>query len=111
MAGIISGVITLILTLLAMTGTHVLGFSAWELIDVACMFGLTFGIYKKSRICAVLMLIYFITAKILLMIEAGKPTGVVVALAFIYYYSMGVVGMFQYHRFMRGHRASPPVSV
>jgi hypothetical protein len=110
-AGVISGVITLILTLLAMTGTTVLGFAAWELIDVACICGLTFGIYKKNRICAILMLICFIIAKILLMIEAGKPTGVVVALAFIYYYPMGVVGTFQYHRFMRAHRTSPPVSV
>lgn len=34
-AGIISGCITLAVTLLALSGTSILGFSAWELIDVA----------------------------------------------------------------------------
>src|SRR3546814_16318433 len=46
-----------------MSGTEMLGFSAWELFDVALILGLAFGIYKKSRTCAVLMLAYFIVAK------------------------------------------------
>lgn len=54
--GIVSGSITLIFTLIAMNGSQILGFSIWNLSDVALIFGLTFGIYKKSRACAVAML-------------------------------------------------------
>src|SRR3546814_18215970 len=62
-AALFSAGVTLAVTLLAMSGTEMLGFSAWELFDVALILGLAFGIYKKSRTCAVLMLAYFIVAK------------------------------------------------
>ncbi len=110
-AGIISGCITLAVTIIAMSGTSILGFSSWELIDVALIFGLTFGIYKKSRTCAVLMLVYFIISKIMIMAETGKPSGIIVALIFIYYYFQGMIGTFQYHKLMRGPKASPQTGV
>ena len=100
-AATISGGFTLVLTLLAMYGNSILGFSAWELIDVALIFVLAFGIYKKSRTCAVLMLVYFILAKILIMYETGKPTGIIMSIVFIYYFSMGVSGTFDYHKRVR----------
>ena len=100
-AGIFSGCVTLAITLLAIGGTSVLGYSAWELIDVALIFGLTFGIYKKSRTCAILMLVYFVVSKIMLMIDARPSTGLVMAIVFIYFYAMGVVGTFQYHKLAR----------
>ena len=62
--GIISGSITLIFTLIAMNGDQLMGFSVWNLSDVVLIFGLTFGIYKKSRTCAVVMLAYFLLSKI-----------------------------------------------
>jgi len=59
-AGIISGTLTLIFVLLSLAGYDFTGFiNASALIDVCLMFGLSFGIYKKSRIAAVLMLVYF----------------------------------------------------
>jgi hypothetical protein len=97
-AGCISGSVTLIVTLLAISGTSILNYSAWELFDVALIFGLAFGIYKKSRACAVLMLIYFIASKILIAIETGKAPGIVLALIFVYYYWQGVAGTFAYHK-------------
>src|SRR5688572_11736049 len=72
-AAVISGSITLVVTLVAMSGTDILGFSAWELFDVALIFSLAIGIYKKSRACAVAMLTYFVLAKIYIMVESGKP--------------------------------------
>src|SRR5512137_1150006 len=63
-AGIISGVLTLIVTIAAMAGYSILGFSALNLLDVAVIGGLTFGIYRKSRTCAVIMLIYFMGSKL-----------------------------------------------
>lgn len=97
-AAAISGSITLIVTLIAMSGTEILGFSAWELIDVALVFGLAFGIYKKSRACAVVMLIYFTISKIVVMVESGKPSGVLLSVIFIYYFWQGVSGTFAYHK-------------
>ena len=100
-AGLVSGGITLAVTLLAVAGMSVLGYSAVELIDVALVFGLTFGIYKKSRTCAVLMLVYFVISKIIIMTEMRSASPMIVGLIFMYYYALGVVGTFQYHRLVR----------
>jgi len=58
-AGIVYGTLTLISVLLSLAGYD---FTSWidasGLIDVCLIFGLSFGIYKKSRIAAVLMLVY-----------------------------------------------------
>jgi serine/threonine-protein kinase len=100
-AGTISGTITLAVVLFAMAGANILGFSAWQLIDVALIFALTFGIYRKSRVCAVVMLIYFIISKAMLITQAGSSTGIITALIFLYYYGYGVAGTFAYHKAMR----------
>lgn len=105
-AGVISGAITLGVTLLAIFGKSILGFGPWELLDVALVFGLAFGIYKKSRTCAVLMLVYFIAAKILIMMETGKLHGSIMSLVFIYFYWQGISGTFAYHRLLRAQRVT-----
>ena len=97
-AGLISTAFTLIVTLLAVFGVRLLGFDAWEFVDVALLVGLTYGIYRKSRACAVLMVIYFVASKILLFIQTGKPSGIVLGLVFAYFYVQGVVGTFAYHK-------------
>jgi hypothetical protein len=101
-AGVVSGCITLAITLFALAGNSILGFTGLELIDVALIFGLTFGIYKKSRTCAVIMLLYFVISKIVLIAENGAAgSGGIVALVFLYYYFQGMVGTFQYHKLLR----------
>jgi len=45
-AAIFSGLITLIVTLFAIFGNSILGFTAWELGDVILIFGLAYGIYR-----------------------------------------------------------------
>ncbi|XLZ70596.1 hypothetical protein ABT364_01135 [Massilia sp. SR12] len=97
-AGTISGSMTLLFTLLAVSGTQAVGFNAWNFIDVVLIFGLAFGIYKKSRACAVLMLVYFIISKIIIAIETGSVSGTVLAVIFIYYYAQGIAGTFAYHK-------------
>lgn len=105
-AGAISGCVTLAFTLLAISGTTLIGFSAWEFFDVALIFGLTFGIYKKSRVCAVLMLVYFIAAKLYLFTQAGTPSGLPLALLFGYFFAKGVYGTFRYHRLLQEQELS-----
>ena len=109
-AALFSAGVTLVVTLIAMSGTEILGFSAWELFDVALILGLAFGIYKKSRTCAVLMLIYFIASKVLIMAETGKPTGIPMALVFAYFFWQGVSGTFAYHKLKKHQLAlgNPP---
>lgn len=100
-AGAISGSMTLLFTLLAISGTKAAGFNAWNFIDVVLIFGLAFGIYKKSRACAVLMLVYFVVSKILIAIETGSVSGTVLAIIFIYYYAQGIAGTFAYHQLVK----------
>ena len=100
-AATVSAGITLLITVGAMLGESILGFSAWNLLDVVLILGLAFGIYMKSRVCAVIMLIYFIASKIILMVEAGQPSGLLMTLAFGYLYAQGVFGTFAYHAFPR----------
>lgn len=100
-AALFSAGLTLVVTLIAMSGTKILGFSAWELLDVVFILGLAFGIYMKNRACAVIMLIYFIASKIILMVEAGQPSGLPMAIAFGYLYWQGVAGTFAYHAFLK----------
>lgn len=100
--GVISGSITLLVTLLAVAGISFMGADAWFFFDVALIFGLTFGIYRKSRVCAVLMLIYFVASKIINIVQTGEFSGWLVGLLFAYLYFQGVVGTFAYHRFIKG---------
>jgi hypothetical protein len=105
-AACISGVITLVVTLIAISGTELLGFDAWSLLDVGMIFALAFGIYKRSRACAVTMLAYFVVSKIILMAESGKPSGLLMALIFGYYFWQGVQGTFIYHKLKRAPLAA-----
>lgn len=97
-AGCISGVLALAVTLWAMSGVKILSFNAFSLIDVAIVLGLTFGIYKRSRVCAVLMLINFLFAKFMIFQETGRTSDIPLILVFIYYYYKGVLGTIRYHK-------------
>jgi len=105
-AALFSAGATLAITLLAMSGMKIMGFSEWELLDVALILGLAIGIYFKSRTCAVLMLVYFVASKIFIMVESGKPTGALMAAVFIYFYWQGVAGTFAYHKFRKSQLAA-----
>jgi len=99
-AGTISGVLTLLVTLIAIAGVHIPGsdFDAWNLLDVFLIFALTFGIYKKNRVCAVLMLVYFVGNTVLIWYESGSLSGLPTTLIFGYFFFQGILGTFAYHR-------------
>ena len=102
-AGAISGVITLILALIG-----AFGYDLWSLIDAFLILGLSFGIYKKNRACAVILFVYWIGAKISQMWELGaqgQPAGLIgvlpIAILFGYYFFQGIRGTFAYHKIAR----------
>ena len=99
-AGLISAGITLLVILVAASGSTVfaeLGIDWWSLIDVVVILGLAFGLYKKSRICAVLLFVYFVGSKIILWATVGSVRGVPMAILFGYFFFQGIRGTFAYH--------------
>jgi len=106
-AGLISIGITLILILVSFYGTSILGINAWALIDVGLMAGLTYGVYRKSRTCAVLLLAFFVLSKIMMWVQEGSPRGWIMALIFTWYFFQGMSGTFLYHRWKRDTQGPP----
>jgi len=100
-AGIVSGIVTLIITVIAMNGNDVLGlgYSAYNFLDVLFIFALSFGIYQKSRTSALLMFLYFVGSKILIWAQMGKLAGLPGAVIFGYFFLQGIIGTFEYRSF------------
>lgn len=93
---------TLAITVLAVsTGALSHLFDIWTSVDVVLIFLLAFGIYRRSRVAATLMLLYYTVSKITLMIELGKPTGLLMSLVFFYFYFQAMIGTFEYHKFLK----------
>ena len=93
-----SGVITLAATLYGMRNDPE---AAWQLIDVVILFALGYGIYRRSRACAVLMLVYWIGAKAYEIVVTGRFSGWLLGIVFAAAFVYGVVGTFAYHRLRR----------
>jgi hypothetical protein len=97
-AGIVSGTLTLIFVLLSLAGYNFTGLiDASALIDVCLRFGLSFGIYKKSRIAAVLMLVYFAFYQAWIIIELKTFPGLI-SWIFLILFLRGVQGTFTYRK-------------
>lgn len=97
-AAIVSGVMTLAAVGLAVTMGSGGLFNAWNLLDVVLIFFLAFWIYKRSRVAATTMFIYFLISKIIVIAETGQASGGLIALIFLYFYFQAIVGTFQYHK-------------
>jgi hypothetical protein len=98
-AAIVSGCLTLLLVLISVFAGSIANMNAWGLVDVVLIFGLAYGVYRKSRTAAVILLVYFVLAKIYMLVSAPAfgASGLVMGAVFAYFYYQGVVGTFQYH--------------
>lgn len=94
-AACVSGVFTLIIVLVAVSGTPILNFDAWAFLDVALIFGLAFGVYRKSRVASTILLIYFVISKILLIVASGQASGIVMAIIFGLYYTKAMIATYK----------------
>jgi serine/threonine-protein kinase len=88
----------------AALGVEVLpGASPWGLVDAAFCAAMAFGIFRGSRACAALMLVYWLTAKAL---EAANgdvpPPAIGAGVAAAYYYVNALRGTFRLRAFERG---------
>ncbi len=102
-AAVISGTISLIVVMVSVSYVQVLGIDAWDFFDVALIFGLAYGVYRRSRVCAVLLLVHFICARWYMLQHGASLSGLslVFALMFVYFYFRGVIGTFRYQKAMR----------
>lgn len=103
--GVISGAFTLIFVLILTPFLPGMIDTAYVLIAGAIILGLSYGIYRKSRACAIILLSFYALDKILFYIESGKTAGILVTMIFIYYFAKGIEGTFAYHRLMREKEA------
>lgn len=73
------------------------GIGKWDWLDILIMLVLTAAVYKKSRIGAVLLLVYFLGSNIFTWVQTGYYYGLPFALVFAYFLYQGVRGTFAYH--------------
>jgi hypothetical protein len=98
MAATISAGMTLLFSMLGAFGVISLpGFDAWGLIDVAILAGLAYGVWRRSRVCAVLLLVYGIANEVFLAFDETARFSLL-RVVFIYFYFRGAIQVFRDHR-------------
>lgn len=101
-AALISGLITLGITLFAMYTNSSSDLEIWNdptnFMDVLFVFICAFGIYHQSRAAAVIVLVYFIISKIIIALSIGRIPGIFLSVIFIYFFARATQGAFVFHR-------------
>jgi S1-C subfamily serine protease len=106
-AALVCGGITLVVGLIAIGGTQLVpGYNGGIVLDALILFGLAFGVYKRSRICATLLVGYAAFNEVYIIITGiDKSPGLRVI--FIYFYFRGMLATFAYQK----QCAKPSISV
>lgn len=97
-AGMIAVIVTIALTLIYSTGAGFSHITLWNWIDIFVLAGLSYGIYRKSSLCAVLLLVYYLGSKVILWTDERAFIGVPIALIFAYFFWRGVQGTRTYNQ-------------
>ena len=104
-AAFISAAITFGVMLLAMSGDAGEDLQYFNdpliIIDALLIVGCAIGMLRKSRAAALIILIYFVFARISIALETGQASGLGVAFVFLYFYGKAVQGSFAYHKLMK----------
>ncbi len=99
LAGAVLVIITLVATMISLLARPLPGFTVWSFADVAIGAALTYGIYRYSRVCALVMLAYFLVGKVLVWFQHGGSivVGIPIAIGFGYLFVDGIRGTFAYN--------------
>ena len=100
-AGVVNGTLVLIVSLLPLIGITVLDYDLDVLGLAILIYGLTFGIYKRNRICVILLFLLNIINIFFELIIGPITYEMPVVVAFVYFYFQGVRGTFVYHRLIK----------
>lgn len=107
-AGVISCLLTLVITLFFVQNPQQGQlFDVWNFLDVGLIAAMTLGIWRKSRVAATAMFLYFAFSKILIVVQTGEPSGLLVGLIFLYVYAQAMRATYQYHRLLKEWRRTP----
>ena len=103
MAATISAGLTLVFSIAGALGIIALpGYDAWNLIDVVILAALAYGVWRRSRVCAVLLLLYGIANEVFLALDETARFSLL-RVVFIYFYFRGAIQIFH------DHHSSEPV--
>lgn len=100
-AGFVSAALTLIVAIVALSVPGALdaaGFDGWMIGDAVLIAALAWRIRHGSRVAAVMLLAYFIMAKISLALSSGRVAGFGLAIIFIVFFFNAARGTFALHR-------------
>jgi hypothetical protein len=98
MAASVQAGLTLIVGLLAAVGAFVApGFDAGILLDAGILAALAYGVWRRSRVCALLLLTYGIGNEVYLALQETSHFSIL-RLIFIYFYFRGTIQLFREHR-------------
>lgn len=97
-AGGLALFISLMLTLIYLSGGTFAALDPWNVIEIVALAALPYGVWRKSRVSAVALLVFYIGSKIGLWVNESAIIGLPIALIFGYFFWRGVRGAFAYHR-------------
>jgi serine/threonine-protein kinase len=104
MAASISAGLTLLFGAFAAAGVVVApGLDAWILLDAAILAALAYGVWKRSRVCAVLLFLYGIVNETYLALDETTHFSLL-RVVFIYFYLRGAIQLFRDHRSHAGRQ-------
>lgn len=102
-AALVSAGITTIGISIAMSSGETEGFigylnDPWLIFDIVLLLFLAWFVYRQSRVAAALVFILAILGQIVARLETGHMGGILISVAFIYFYGRAVYGAFVYHK-------------
>lgn len=111
-AAVVSATVTAGAMVLARAGSGdgLLGYFAdpWMILDVGLMLALAWGVHRRSRTAAVLLLLTFVAARIILALDTGRFPFPLLSLLLIWFFARAIQGAVVWHRLQRqadaGHR-------
>ncbi|MFA6980903.1 MAG: hypothetical protein WC209_16385 [Ignavibacteriaceae bacterium] len=99
-AGVILGILSLLITIYSLNtpGNSALreSFNEWTFIDITICFGLSFGVYKKNKIAAILLLALFLIPRIIGFISTGNLKILSGGAIFVYFFVEALRGILDY---------------
>ena len=97
MAATISAGLAVIYGVLAAAGLlEAPGYDAWLLVDAAILCALAYGVWRRSRSCALLLLIYSVVNEVYLAFDETAHFSLL-RVIFIYFYLRGAIQLFRGH--------------
>ena len=75
--------------------------SVYQIVDILVVFGLSYGIYMKSRVCAVILTGYFLLAKLIQLLIVVYPQNLFAILGlavFLPFFIRAIIGTFNYQK-------------